>query len=516
MLRIGAISPQAEIRSSHDLPADIKRRLPPQMRAQLGTFLLNLSYGFFLLLYVAAAAAYGLTRESEITAFGWAMGGVFFLWLLAHIVRGVWPHTGIAPWIVSGLVLLFGWLVTALAMINDAVIDGHWEGWDEGFLATLLDGCAAYDSDLSWRAMIRTSALLAGMIMAVAVWKHPRWSKGLILTMITSAFGMVIFFFAQRIIGGAFLLHSEDRTTTLAFATYRYWGNSASYLNLFWPIAASVMVSAVVKKTYAWPLWIIPFALIFTANFINVSKAGNVLAIIGALIFLSLALPACIRELKRSNQRFRPSYLVGALVPLLVIAVSLPFALPWKRWEYIANTHDAVNTTGRLHAYSSFLRILPDSGWMGFGPGAFKKYYFSYVEDDPKLRNQPYWVAHEDYIQTWIEWGYLGTILWSLVLVPPFLLLCRASRLKPNPTSRSFEGYRIGIIDHGKAFLKAVPAAREPWLAIGALVGILLTSLHATVDFPMQIASLQLYFLTLIALGWSYLSRGMSSSNISD
>ncbi len=49
-----------------------------------------------------------------------------------------------------------------------------------------------------------------------------------------------------------------------------------------------------------------------------------------------------------------------------------------------------------------------------------------------------------------------------------------------------------------------MPSPHEPCLAAGALCAVLLTALHALVDFPMQIASLQLYFLTLLALGWSY------------
>jgi hypothetical protein len=49
-----------------------------------------------------------------------------------------------------------------------------------------------------------------------------------------------------------------------------------------------------------------------------------------------------------------------------------------------------------------------------------------------------------------------------------------------------------------------MPSPREPCIAAGAFCAVILTALHAFVDFPMQIASLQFYFLTLLALGWSY------------
>ncbi|HEY9715625.1 MAG TPA: hypothetical protein V6C72_19280, partial [Chroococcales cyanobacterium] len=55
-----------------------------------------------------------------------------------------------------------------------------------------------------------------------------------------------------------------------------------------------------------------------------------------------------------------------------------------------------------------------------------------------------------------------------------------------------------------KTFFAAMPSPREPCIAAGAFCAVVLTALHAFVDFPMQIASLQFYFLTLLALGWSY------------
>ncbi len=474
------------------------------MREKWGNILLSSSYGLFLALYVWAAVAYGLTRESTISQFIWVMGGTFLLWLVAHVARGQMPGTGIFPWLTSSAVLVYGWFVTIMAMVDAAVTEGRLQGWDDGFRAWLLLNCSAYDVGLSLPAMLRTTALLGAMLIAVEIWRDPKWSRRLLLTMVFSSFGMVIFFFLQRIVGGIFILKAENGTTDLSFATYRYWGNAGAYLNLFWPVTAAIALFTVVRQRPAWPLWMIPFTAVFVASFLNVSKAGNVLAAIGIVLLMVMMAPLCRSEMKRFRRKLSSTYVLAAIIPILVVAISLPFALPWKRWNYLAATVHQPND-GRTHAYLSFLKILPDSGWIGFGPGSFKRYYFRYVEDDPKLRTQSYWAAHQDLIQTLVEWGYAGTILWAAVMIPPGISLLRGSRRDSEKPSQEFEGYRIGFLDHVKAFFNNVPSSREPWIAIPAFVSVVLTSLHSMVDFPMQIASLQLYFLVFLALGWSYI-----------
>ena len=497
----------------HALPlasGNQKRDYERRMRNAFGNRLLNTSYSLFLAWYVFAAAAYGLTREVPLAVFEWGMGSTFAIWLVAHLFLQRTPRTGIFPWIAVIAVLAFGWFVTSMAIIDDAITDDRLPGWDAWFPDTLRTNWSSYDAQLSSAAMIRTSVLLAAMLLAIDIWRDPRWARALIATMLLSAFAMVIFFFLQRIFGGPFLLDDLFHQTTLAFATYRYWGNAASYLNLSWPITAAVAFFAAIRKSFLWPLWLIPAAAVFAANFLNISKAGNVLAIIGAIVLALLLLPKVLVELKRGKLKIRRGQVLGALIPIILIAVALPFAIPWKRWEYLSNA--GVSGTDRPKAYALFMTMLPDSGWIGFGPGTFQLTYRRYVKDDPQVSHTPYWVAHEDYLQTAIEWGYLGTALWAFVLIPGAVSVgWRAGRKSPRP-ARETTIYRITLYDHISAFFSTLPAAFEPTFASGAFVAILLTALHSAVDFPMQIASLQLDFLVVIALGWSYLVRAKSDS----
>jgi O-antigen ligase len=482
----------------------MENRKVPRMLQALGAPLRRIAYVFFLILFVYAAAAYGLTREAYLPSFEIALGGTFGLWFLGNLLQGRLLHIGILPWLASAAILIFGWSVTAVAVFSDALAADQLPSWCDYLMPDWMSSFwCSYDSVLSVAAMFRTSALLGGMLIAIDIWNQPRWSRILQATMILSAFGMVIFFFLQRTVGGPFLLKSVDQAGFLSFATYRYHGNGAAYLDLFWPIAASVaFYSAIRRTTPAWPFWLIPTVAIFFACYLNISKAGGVLATVGIVAFLAFTIPPALIELRRAKRRIRPEIIMGAGIPFLIILLCLPFALPWKRWNYLMTTKP--DGGGRQEAYAEFVKMIPQAGAAGFGPGTFQRYYGHYVQDSPKLRHEGYWVAHEDYIQTVVEWGYIGTALWALLMIPSGVALLRRAIKKPPVRTGEFEGYRITILDHLKAFIAALPDPREPYVAAGALISVLITALHSSVDFPMQIASLQLYFLVLLALGWSY------------
>jgi O-antigen ligase len=86
---------------------------------------------------------------------------------------------------------------------------------------------------------------------------------------------------------------------------------------------------------------------------------------------------------------------------------------------------------------------------------------------------------HQDYIQTVIEWGRIGAVLLAALF---------------------FGGMAVGF--------RSFRRSREYWqprqrtviplvlLALGAV------ALHALVDFPLQIASIQLYVATFLGICW--------------
>ena len=83
-------------------------------------------------------------------------------------------------------------------------------------------------------------------------------------------------------------------------------------------------------------------------------------------------------------------------------------------------------------------------------------------------------------MQTALEWGWVGSTLWALLF---------------------FGGIAVGIRNYKNyAARDWTPRRRllQPFVFI-ALVGV---ALHALVDFPLQIASIQLYVATYLGLCW--------------
>ena len=124
-------------------------------------------------------------------------------------------------------------------------------------------------------------------------------------------------------------------------------------------------------------------------------------------------------------------------------------------------------------------QIGPQGGAWGFGPGSFASIfpYATFAEGD-SLRG--FWrFAHEDYLQTAVEWGYAGAFLWGMFffggLLSAFFLA-----LRPRRTMRLSTRILLGGVG-------------------SSLLG---CALHSLVDFPLQIASLGFYVFIFLAIGW--------------
>ena len=88
--------------------------------------------------------------------------------------------------------------------------------------------------------------------------------------------------------------------------------------------------------------------------------------------------------------------------------------------------------------------------------------------------------AHEDYLQTVLEWGWLGALWWTLLVAGGLYRAIRTYARRELFTSKT-----------------------ERHLLLGALLGVCGTLAHALVDFPLQIPSIRLFFLLLLALCWA-------------
>jgi O-antigen ligase len=123
--------------------------------------------------------------------------------------------------------------------------------------------------------------------------------------------------------------------------------------------------------------------------------------------------------------------------------------------------------------------MLPDAGWHGFGPGTFALVFPHYTGAQADLIPGIWRYAHDDYLQTLLEWGWAGAIFWALLFFGAMAQLFIHWRKRRD----------LSTADRVLVFVSGL-----------ALAGV---AAHAIVDFPLQIASLQLYAGVCVAFGWS-------------
>jgi hypothetical protein len=483
------------------------------MRQKTGEFLIVGSRVTLLALIVFAAANFGLTRQSGIDAFnaiGLANVGI---WLVGCAVAARRPAIGWLPLTLCLAILAFGWLSAGLSLAEARMENTEIPDW----LDNLFLNFAAYHADLAWAAMVRTTALLGGFLLAVDTFSSPRWGRALLATIGLTGFAMVGFVFLQKLSGKSLLLHAMDGRTVLAFGTYRYWGNAAAFLNLTWPVVAAIAVHTGLRGARGWSLWMTAAIVTFAGLYINTSKAGYLLGAIGLVLFGGFALASAFRLKKLSWSTISWRTLTIILIAAGLFVGALLYGIKWSRWE--AMTSAGWDKNPRPAAYEHFVKIIPDAGWTGFGPGNFQRIYLRYVEDSPLVKRTPFWVAHEDYIQTLVEWGWAGTALWSLLLVPATFHLAMRSRTGPenrrSSQSAKTSGYEFDWRDKLRSAALALPTPEQPLAQAAGFTAVLLTALHSTVDFPMQIESTQFYFLLWVALGWRSQPRKERESSFS-
>jgi O-antigen ligase len=147
-----------------------------------------------------------------------------------------------------------------------------------------------------------------------------------------------------------------------------------------------------------------------------------------------------------------------------------------ERWDQLLASDGLSN--GRITAFRCCMTILPDSGWFGTGPGTFRLVFPYYTPPFKDLGSGVWTHAHQDYLQGLIEWGYVGFLLWVMLFG--------------------------GAIFAGIRQLQASRKGGQLDIPISvAMLALALLLLHALVDFPLQIPSIQYVVVFYLALLWS-------------
>lgn len=426
----------------------------------------------FLAVLVYAPWAYGCTRPWTIALLDWLLAITLVLWIVEMLVRKQLPEIPRLLLCAVFGALLLGWAVTLNARSS----------YDPDFhqfvprVAFWRGGPGSVDRETSLEMMQRVTALAGALLFIVDLARRRQWRERVWWTIVLTGASIAGFGLLQKIAEAPMIFWEAGREGTTFFATYYYHGNAAAFINLVLPLAAglAIVVSRRAQNHGSKALTFSAFFLVLVSAFVNVSKAGMLIAV-GLLV--ALAAWQSPRLLGRGKSALL------ALLATLIIVGALGYETAAKRWAEMPKLMTAENP--RLLVARTCLDMLPSAGAFGFGPGTFET-VFPHFNHEAGARG--IWrYAHEDYLQTALEWGWAGAGLWAIV----------------------FAGGIVHCFRHARR-----QSGRERVLLLSSGLALCGIALHAAVDFPLQIASLQLYTAALLAFGWS--SGGWRTSGVAD
>ncbi len=415
-----------------------------------------------------APLAFGCTTPATQYGLDAMLALAFLLWLIGKFLDRQMPRV---PLVAIGILILL------LVLGGTQALNPRYEFVKEGWYFKNIEGFVPFlpwtvDQRVTLEQLIHLSAL--GLAFIVAADLARDWQLRWNLLQIVAISGMVVAILGmlQQATGSEILpfLPEPKRRNMGAqfFGGFYYHANASAFLNLVWPAAFALFLRAQAKEWHLRKnLWLVSFLLCFIGLLVNVSKAGHVMAGVGLVltaVFFFQVLPPVWRQ---------PSIPMIVVTSIVIIAAAGLFILPTldtstKRWESTV-TSDYLTT--RIQPHENVPRIAGEAGASGFGAGTFRLVYPMYALGSQQRGFLHH--AHQDYLQTIIEWGWVGFALWlGLFLGGWFRSAWRHFTYHPDASIAA------------------------------ALVALLVVGIHAMVDFPLQIGALQFFVAIHLGIVW--------------
>ncbi len=374
------------------------------------------------------------------------------------------------PLIFSGLILAMGWGMALFPQMEYRLdwsrmvpLERAFPHWVPGTI----------DQTASFQEMIVITALLAVLASLIAIFQS---FKGVWLAVIVTgctSVSLLGYGIVQKLAGAPGIFWESYRPPGTFFATWFYHGNAAAFMHMVFPY---LLAGAFVSTTKAMRgLFFAAILITLGAAWMNVSKAGLPLIGVGSIAFAGGLLWL------RGREAFTPlrlRWMLGAVAGIIVLAISAPVLSPsTQRWQELP-IHLKADYPRFLIADITMRKMVPESGVFGFGPGTWRLAmpFFSHDLGD---RAEGIWQhAHNDYLETLVEWGWVGFLMWVAIFA-----------------GGCYRGVR-SILTLGHRPDMAV-------VSLAALCSLLTTAIHAGFDFPFQIFSLQMIAVMSLAIVWT-------------
>lgn len=438
----------------------------------------------FLLILVYSPWAYGSTNWLTIAVLNQFSAALVVLWLGACAWRRRWPVVPWLPMALLTLLLLHGWwLVWNAHSVHTyrtwTTVNRLWDN------PPFPNWPGAIDRQLAQRSMLNVTALFALFLFACDLMTRPLWRKRVWITMALTAVSVAAGGTVLKLSGPElreWLWEPKVAQLTTTFAAYRYHGNAASFMSIGWALVLGFAVVATGQRGQ--PLrragWMLAVLTLLLGLFINTSRAGWGLVVVLAILIGGRFLWAWWQTARESFDWKRGLIQGLALVAVAGSLIGIAMSADWK--EKLTRLNTTVETIQERYPSQVYHQLAKETGLLGYGADCFQMALPVYMEvfgmADEKYG---FWRhAHNDYYEYLANWGWGGITLWGVLVIG---------------------GLTRGLGNH---FRLPVMWGSTQWVlgfcGCAAMLGILL---HAFWDFPLEKASILLYFLTLLADGWA-------------
>lgn len=445
-----------------------------------GRYLTHVSRWIFLVVLASIPFMYGGVTEFARTYLGTGLYLCVALWFLGQVFLARIPLSNGWSVLLGCALLTQGWWMTwnAHSILDPGFhqflpIDGAW---------TFLPGAVAYYIAFDQMGLITAYMLTFWMVSDMAF--GLAWRKRIWLTIAITGFIWSLLGISFKVGGAetAQLLWDETHArNTRLFSSFYNHSNAGAFLNLTWPICIAYTASAFrhQKQHLMRATWAVMVLVVAGAVLTNTSK-------VSLAVSLPMGLLMLVYLLRQRSEDERLSPLLAHLFVLTVlgcIMIYLVASTGWfTSWQNYIDSYESYGTfdSQRIIVYKVCLQMMSDAPVLGFGPGTFASKFPFYTHEYGDLVKGVWVYAHNDYLQTLVEWGFAGSILWA--------------------------GFFLG----GTLYTMHTLVAHKEWLGptdeyamLGSVVGVIAVLLQSLVDFPLQIPAIQLYAITLLAILWT-------------
>jgi O-Antigen ligase len=449
------------------------------MRRQL---LANLFEGaarwIFYAALVFAPWAYGATTPWAITRLNWMLMVGLGCWVVELVIDGRVPRLSLVLVAASALVLALGWW-----MVINATSIRDWQY--EMFVPRrqILPGATgSIDYALSAAFMLRVTLLLGSVWFVVDGMRQPKFVLELWWVIVIAGTSISLLGLLQKATSAEMIFWARatgpEPPPTTFFATYYYHANAGAFLNLTWPFAGGLALRSIDRNSH--PAIRALLVSFFVIDLVAVMANTSRMAQLVATLLLLLLLVVFVSSLWKSAAQMPWQLSAASVVFIVTVVGAIAYSSQWEqallRWQMTTATS---GPGGRWDAAQVGWTAAKAAGWFGFGPGVFRA-VFPRFQDPTELDGR--WIfLHQDYLQTIIEWGWFGAAAWAVLF---------------------FGGIVNGVVELWRKGRRMLPRYRiVVRLAVIALSGV---ALHSLVDFPLQIASVQLYAAVCAGFAWGW------------